>query len=513
MTDTEAQDTKVAGGEDEGGRIVFARSRRNLEDAEQTALTSVGVDIGSATTHLVFSRVLMEQRDGRYVVADRAVTYDSDILLTPYRDGNTIDADALREFFDDQYRAAALTPDDIDTGALILTGVAVRRGNARAIGELFAVETGKFVSVSAGDQLETAMTAYGSGAALNSELTGATVMNVDIGGGTTKIAICAEGKIVGQTAIDIGARLVALDERGSVQRLEEAGKHFADEAGLSLSPGLPMREGGRERLAERMADRLMEVLSLQELSPETDALLRLPPIEWRGRIDAVTFSGGVSEYVYGYASEDFGDLGPALAASIRNRMEATGSRILEPVESIRATVVGASQYTLQLSGTTIHVAPEEILPLRNVPVIAPALPLAAEQIDPDAIARAIGEALHRFELADGEKPVALCFDFLGSASYARTSDFLSGVANGLSPVLDAGHPLVMVCEGDIGRMFGIHVKEEMGLEAPVVSIDGISLSDFDFIDIGAVRVDSGAAPVVIKSLLFPGSAGLGRPAT
>jgi len=262
-----------------------------------------------------------------------------------------------------------------------------------------------------------------------------------------------------------------------------------------------------------MADRLMEVLSLQELSPETDALLRLPPIEWRGRIDAVTFSGGVSEYVYGYASEDFGDLGPALAASIRNRMEATGSRILEPVESIRATVVGASQYTLQLSGTTIHVAPEEILPLRNVPVIAPALPLAAEQIDPDAIARAIGEALHRFELADGEKPVALCFDFLGSASYARTSDFLSGVANGLSPVLDAGHPLVMVCEGDIGRMFGIHVKEEMGLEAPVVSIDGISLSDFDFIDIGAVRVDSGAAPVVIKSLLFPGSAGLGRPAT
>ncbi len=356
------------------------------------------------------------------------------------------------------------------------------------------------------------MTAYGSGAALNSELTGATVMNVDIGGGTTKIAICTEGKIVGQTAIDIGARLVALDEAGMVQRLEEAGKHFAVEAGLSLSPGDPMPDGGRMRMAERMADRLMEVLSLQDLSPETDALLRLPPIEWRGRIDAVTFSGGVSEYLYGYASADFGDLGPALAAAIRNRMETAGHRILEPVESIRATVVGASQYTLQLSGTTIFVAPEDILPLRNVPVIAPALPLDVESINPDAVARVIGDALQRFELADGEKPVALCFDFLGSASYARTSDFLSGVVSGSRRCSNAGNPLVMVCEGDIGRMFGIHVKEEMELDAPVVSIDGISLSDFDFIDIGAVRVDSGAAPVVIKSLLFPGSAGLGRPA-
>ncbi len=494
--------------DDEGGRIVFARSQRNLEDAEKTALTSVGVDIGSATTHLVFSRVLMEQRDGCYVVADRAVIYDSDILLTPYREGDTIDADALREFFDDQYRTAALTPDDIDTGALILTGVAVRRQNARSIGELFAIETGKFVSVSAGDQLETAMTAYGSGAVLNSELTGATVMNIDIGGGTTKIAICAEGKIVGQTAVDIGARVVAAGPDGRITRLEEAGRHFAAVAGLALTPGEPLPDGSRDRLAGHMADRLMEIVSLEDLSAETEALLRLPPVDWRGRIDAVTFSGGVSEYIYGYAAEDFGDLGPALAGAVRSRVKAAGHRILEPVESIRATVVGASQYTLQLSGTTILVSPDDILPMRNIPVIAPALPLDADTIDPESIAAGIEGALRRFELADGEKPVALCFDFMGSASYGRINDFLNGVLRGLAPVLDAGHPLVLVCEGDIGRMFGIHAKEELGLDGPIVSIDGISLSDFDFIDIGAVRVDSGAAPVVIKSLLFPASGGV-----
>ena len=491
---------------DEGGRIVFARSQRNLAETEKTTLTSVGVDIGSATTHLVFSSVLMEQRDGRYVVADRAVLFDSDIALTPYTTGDLIDADALRDFIAEQYRAAGLTPDDIDTGALILTGVAVRRHNARAIGELFAVESGKFVSVSAGDRLETAMSAYGSGATLNSGLTGATVMNIDIGGGTTKIAVCAGGGIVGMTAIDIGARLVALDAEGRITRIEEAGQRFAAEIGLSLVPGTTLEDAPRTALARRMADRLMEILSFDALSPGTEALLRLPPIAWRGRVDVVTFSGGVSEFIYGRDGRAFGDLGPALARAIMARVTEAGFRVMGPVEGIRATVVGASQYTIQLSGTTIFVAPDDILPLRNVPVIAPDFALEEEALDIDGIATAVGDALTRFELADGDKPVAVCFDWRGSASYRRTNDFLQGITRGLSGLLAAGHPLVLVCQGDIGRMFGLHAAEELHIGVPIVSIDGIALDAFDFIDIGAMLPGSGAVPVVIKSLLFPGSA-------
>jgi ethanolamine utilization protein EutA len=495
---------------EEGGRVVFARSQRNLADTEETTLTSVGVDIGSATTHLVFSSVVMEQRDGRYEVADRAVLFDSDILLTPYSDEDTIDADALGEFIAEQYRAASLTPDDIDTGALILTGVAVRRQNARAIGELFAVETGKFVSVSAGDHLEAAMTAYGSGATLNSELTGATVMNIDIGGGTTKIAICAAGKIVDLTALDIGARLIALDAEGRISRIEKAGKRLAAEIGLDLEPGMALTREQHEALANRMADRMMEVISFDTLSPGTEALMRLPPITWRGRIDVVTFSGGVSEFIYGHDDRNFGDLGPALGKAIHSRVTQAGFLIMEPVEGIRATVVGASQYTIQLSGTTIFVTPEDILPLRNVPVIAPDFALGDEKLDIAGIAKAIGEALLRFDLADGEKPVAVCFDWLGSASYRRAHDFLQGVTQGLSHLLSSGHPLVLVCEGDIGKMFGLHAAEELKIAAPIVSIDGIALEAFDFIDIGAMLPGSGAVPVVIKSLLFPGTGELER---
>jgi len=496
----------MTGPEDQGGRVIFADTKRNLADEQKTTLTSVGVDIGSSTSHLVFSEVRLEQEAGRYVVADRGVLYESDILLTPYADSETIDADALRAFIEDQYRWARLTPDDIDTGALILTGVALRQKNARMIGDLFSVETGKFVSVSAGDRLEAAMAAYGSGAAVNSELTGATVMNVDIGGGTTKIAICRDGQIADLTAVDIGARLIAADETGRIVRLEEAGKRLAQAAGIHLSLGEPVAEGAFSAIASGMADRLMEIILQKELSDQTTALHRIPPIGWHGRVDAVTFSGGVSEFIYGYGDGPGGDVGPALAIAVRSRAEEAGLRVMEPVESIRATVVGASQYSIQLSGTTIFVDPPEILPLRNVPVIAPALSLGTGDIDADAVATVIGQSLIRFELDKTDGPAALCFDWTGSAGFGRVDAFLTGVENGMAPILSDNRPLILVCAGDIGRVFGRHAREERGRSGPVVSIDGIELKEFDYIDIGAPLAGSAAVPVVIKSLLFPGAA-------
>ena len=136
-----------------GGRVFFSNVRRSLEEEDEIRLVSVGVDIGSSTSHLVFSRLVLERLDNRYIVSQREIVHESDVLLTPYADDMTIDAAALGKFIERQYEIALLDPAAIDTGALILTGVAVRRSNARAIGELFAAQTGKFVSVSAGDEI------------------------------------------------------------------------------------------------------------------------------------------------------------------------------------------------------------------------------------------------------------------------------------------------------------------------------------------------------------------------
>jgi ethanolamine utilization protein EutA len=168
----------------EGGRIFFTSTGRSLVGEDEIVVLSVGVDIGSSTSHLVFSRIVLERLDSRYVVAAREAFYQSDILLTPYAAEEEIDAEALGAFIARQYREADVDPEEIDTGALILTGVAVRRRNARRIGDLFAHQAGKMVAVSAGDSLETVMAAYGSGAAARSIRSGAPLINVDIGGGT-----------------------------------------------------------------------------------------------------------------------------------------------------------------------------------------------------------------------------------------------------------------------------------------------------------------------------------------
>ncbi len=400
------------------------------------------------------------------------------------------------------------SPDEIDTGALILTGVAVQRKNARAIGELFAKEAGKLVAVSAGDSLETVMAAYGSGAVARSIRDECTVMNVDVGGGTSKIAVCADGKVIDIAAVDVGARLVCLEPDGKIVRVEDAGRRYGQELGIDLKAGGMLTLDQGRAIAGLMADKLLEAMRGGSPEAQGASLLRTDPLSKSHAIAQIQFSGGVSEFIYGNEANKFGDLGPLLAAEIRARVESFCPRVEPSIEGIRATVVGASQYTIQLSGSTIYVAPMAALPLRNVPVIAPPLPLAGEMIDPAAIARETQAMLKRLDLAGGEQPVAVFVPWQGSATFQRLDAFCRGVVDGLSSVLANGHPLVLAGDGDVGGLLGIHLHEEMKLKNPVVSIDGLELKEFDYIDIGTMLESSGAVPVVIKSLIFPGSAAM-----
>jgi ethanolamine utilization protein EutA len=488
---------------DQGGRTFFSSTGRTLAEEDEICLLSVGIDIGSSTSHLVFSRIVLERLEARYVVVEREAFYQSDILLTPYSAGEMIDADALGAFFERQYYDAGVDPDEIDSGALMLTGVAVRRSNARRIGDLFARQAGKMVAVSAGDSLETVMAAHGSGAVARSIRDQTIVLNIDVGGGTSKIAVCADGKVVAHTALDVGARLVCFDPNGRILRVEEAGRRFGTELGIALDVGAVLSKAETQALAERLAECLYEAMRGGAPRADGAALLRLNPLAYRGPIDTITFSGGVAEYIYGWEANAFGDLGAALAGAIRKRIEGSSARLERPSEGIRATVIGASQYTTQVSGSTIFVSPLDVLPLRNVPVIAPDFALDQDEIDPAAVSAAIKAALIRLDLGDCEHPVALFVPWRGSATFQRLDHFCRGVRDGLSDLLARGHPLVLAGDGDVGGLVGIHCREELKLEAPIVSIDGLELKEFDYIDIGGMLESSGAVPVVIKSLIFP----------
>ncbi|WP_295502083.1 ethanolamine ammonia-lyase reactivating factor EutA [Limnohabitans sp. Rim8] len=494
----------------ECGRVFFSHVRRSLEQEDEIELTSVGVDIGSSTSHLVFSKLLMERLDNRYIVSERTVLHESAVLLTPYAADQSIDAQALKVFIDAQYARAGLQPDDIDSGALILTGVAVRRNNSRAIADLFASQAGKFVSVSAGDALETTLAAFGSGAAARSIRETARVMNIDIGGGTTKIAVCEGGELVDLTAIDIGARLLALDDASRLVRMEEAGRYFLQQAGLDVAMGQPLTDADLQVVTDLMASKILEACGQGVMSTDTAKLLRLPELKHRGLPDVLTFSGGVSEYIYGREVQAYGDLGPHLAKAVLAKAQAWGAKIVQPEQGIRATVIGASQYTVQISGSTIYVEPSGQLPVRNVPVIAPVLDLQAEALDVQAIAQAIRDALIRIDMHQGEQAVGLCYQWQGSATFARLDAFCRALGLGLQAITEQGHALLLVGDADCGGLIGIHCHEELHMTCPVISIDGIHLKALDFIDVGAMLETSGAVPVVIKSLVFPATAALGQ---
>lgn len=476
---------------------------------ERISLTSVGIDIGSSTSHLIFSRLTLRRQglalSSRFVVVNREILYESPILLTPYLDRTTIDTGKLDEFIHQAYRQAGLAPRDIDTGAVIVTGEAAKKKNAEAIAALFSAQAGKFVCATAGHNLEAILSAYGSGAVAMTLSHGGdfTVMNVDIGGGTSKVAIVQRGTVIDTAALEVGARLVALDENGRINRIEDAGLRVAAAAGVNLALGASLGEGDREEMARVLSGCLFEVLERRRLSPLTRSLMLTPEISYQGRLDSVVFSGGVSEYIYGFEERDLGDLGRQLGRQVRERAEKTAGKVpVKPADvRIRATVIGASQYTVQVSGNTIYLSDPDLLPLRNLQVVTPKIrqsePLALEDIR-----EAVEQALRRYDIYDGERGVALAIHWELGPAYPVIRLLAQAVVEAMKEHVDKGQPLVLVFDADIAKLVGNIIDRELAPGSGIVSIDGIDLKDFDFIDVGEELPDARAVPVVIKSLIF-----------
>jgi ethanolamine utilization protein EutA len=470
-------------------------------------LTSVGIDIGSSTSHLTFSELVMH-REGtnvmtsHYQVVERNVLYRSPILLTPYSDPDTIDMKALESFVDQCYAEAHLTHDDTNTGAVISTGEAVRKKNAEAIVRLFAAKGGKFVCATAGPHLEGVLAAHGSGSVASSlENPGKTVMNVDMGGGTSKVTVARDGEIVETGAINIGARLIAWDADGKLVRIENAGRHIAESIGLSIELGQVLTDEQRGAMAQKEAEILVEYMSSSNLSPLATDLVVTDTLEHARPADALLFSGGVSEYIYQNAEEDYGDLGPLLAEAMRGLLTPAHGQMVTPTEMIRATVIGASQYTVQLSSSTIYISDPAVLPALDRQVVAPHIDEKTAE-SAESVAKAIKAAIQKADLNDfdHERSIALYIHWPLSISYDTLRALSGGIVAGMEGRKD--DPWVIVFDTDIGALAGAMIKEEFGIPQAIVATDEVVVKDLDFIDIGEEVKNRHAVPVVVKSLVF-----------
>jgi ethanolamine utilization protein EutA len=384
---------------------------------------------------------LADSLSSRYVVVERTILHRSPIVLTPYTTGDLIDTAALEAEIASWYTAAGLSRADVDTGAVILTGTALLSRNSRELANLFAEEGGAFVCATAGHALEATLSAHGSGSVARSRRDHETILHIDVGGGTTKLALIEDGAIVATSAIAVGARS------------RHAGRDPDD----------------RRRIATELADAIVAATRGDAVPP---ALQLLPPLSRSSKPARITFSGGVSEYASGRERAEHGDLGKELAAALLALRASLPAPLEIASDGIRATVIGASQFTVQVSGSTIGIG--AALPLRNVPV-----------------ARLGGDMR-------GSGPIALAVNWSGEPEHAR----IRALAERVAAATDR-RPLVVASDGDIAATLGAVLRDELHFKGDLVTLDGLELAELDYIDVGAPVAPSGVVPVIVKSLVFP----------
>ncbi|WP_137288023.1 ethanolamine ammonia-lyase reactivating factor EutA [Natronorubrum halophilum] len=478
-------------------------------------LTSIGVDVGTTTTHAVISRLRVETPPGGAAspeIADREIVYRGAVRETPLFDPETIDVDRVAALVGRDLEAAGVTPDEIDTGAVIVTGETARRANAEPLVHRLAEDAGRFVAATAGASLEAVLAGRGSGAAARAAETGGLVANVDVGGGTTNVAIFdggdsgetsgdTDGVAVRETrCLDVGGRLVTFDEQRRVVSVSSPARTVVEALDLPIETGTSPVESALEKLVAAMADLVVDLCT----GPPFDDLTRTLAIghlpDESLALDGVVFSGGVGRLVESPPDDPFawGDLGGSLAAAIADHPQVRSWPVCESAEDIRATVVGAGTESTTLSGRTVSLE-RSMLPLRNVPVAA--VPDVSD-CAADALERRFGAAVSRLRARhdhDEVDAVALSIDDVGPLAYDR----LRAIADALVPALAAlspSLPVVVVTRQNCAKVLGQVLRRRT--DRPLLVLDELVAGDGDFLDVGKPMSGGESVPVVVKTLAF-----------
>ncbi len=473
-------------------------------------MRSVGIDVGTTTTQVVFSRLLVRDaaRGGtvpRLSIDTRTVDYESPVHLTPLAGHDEVDADRLAALVAGEYAAAGIDPDEVETGAVVVTGEVARARNADAILSALAELAGDFVVTVAGPNLEAQIAGRGSGAAAYSAERYTQVTNIDIGGGTANAAVFRVGRHLDSAAAAVGGRQVELEATsGTVRHLAPPGRRLAEQLGLGLREGAVADLADLQRLCDAMADVIADLATGTE-SDLSAAVSLGPPLRDAGDSTALFLSGGVATCYYDEAPTDsvdaiavYDDVGPLLAQALRLNPRIQAFDVRAPAETVRATVLGAASQTVTLSGSTIW-AEADLLPLRNLPVVRPHLNGALAR-GGAALAEAIAEGLRRWDHS-GLGQVALALDVPERLDFDAMQRLSDGIAAYADATLSDDDPVVIVTGRDYAQVIGQTVKA-LQPGRPLIVIDQVGLDEGDFIDIGTPIFDGRAVPLSVKTLVF-----------
>ena len=436
-------------------------------------LLSVGLDVGTTSTQMVVSRLTVENQASAFSVPDmeirqRELLYQSPVYFTPLLEGNRMDAAALRRLVEQEYEKAGITRQMVDTGAVIVTGESSRTENAAAVMEALSNLAGHFVVAAAGPDLESVLAAKGAGAADYSGRTGETVLHMDIGGGTSNLALIQKGEITATGCMNVGGRLVKL-ERGIITYVSPVLQGiFHKQVGEALS----------QEEARRLTVRLAEALEMAAGLRPSDGLLEqlttreaagALPLNAPGEKLTLSFSGGVADCIEREIPwQEFGDIGPLLGQAIGTSRLCSGKYVLG-TNTIRATVIGAGCHSTQLSGSTVY-SQNVQFPLKNIPVIT-----------------------QKAQRTQQEGNVFFALPGVKSPTYAQVQQMAAEISR-------LPQPIYLCLEQDMAKALGQAMALRLGRDAEILCIDRIRVHPGDYLDVAAPV--GPAFPVVVKTLVL-----------
>lgn len=478
--------------------------------ADKTAILSVGIDVGTSTTQVVFSKLQMDNAGGyfsvpRVAIVDKEVVYKSEVYMTPLKTDVLIDTDALRNIVAAEFRKAGYRPEDTDSGAVIITGESARKENSDAVLKSLSDFAGDFVVSAAGPDMESLIAGKGSGAWQYSMDHHCRVANLDIGGGTTNVVLFEDGETLARGCLDIGGRLICMNPQGIITKVSPAAAVMAQAAGVSVSVGDRCDELKLTAVTRQMAAALNAYLGVG--TKDIDAILR--QIKTPGssdfpvpeKVQAAFFSGGVADLIYHESADTwaYGDIGVLLGRAIRESRLFTDFQKMEPGETIRATVVGAGTYTTTISGSTITYS-DDIFPLKNIPVIK-----LDEELQEACFAGETEPVIRRIQWVLGqndEEHFILAMPGKRNPGYMEMKRAAASIRQIMDRVQPPGEPILLVIESDIAKAMGQMIRQQPDLKRQVVAIDSIHVEDGEYVDMGKPMMNGMVIPVVVKTLIF-----------
>lgn len=458
-------------------------------------LLSVGIDLGTSTTQLVVSKLKLENQAGAFAVprveiAEKEVVYRSRVYFTPLVSDTRLDGKRIRELVEEEYARAGIRREELQTGAVIITGETARKENAREVLEALAGLAGDFVVATAGPDLESVLAAKGAGIDRLSKERNTSILHYDIGGGTANMALYRGGRLVDTGCLNVGGRLVKV---GEDRRFTYVSPVIAG-VFPGVAVGEPWREETVQTVAEAMADALLEAGGLKEPGRWLEHFITHRTVKLEEPPGYYSFSGGVADCVWAPPEDPlaYGDLGPILGRTIRRRFQEAGGKLLQGEETIRATVVGAGSHATELSGSTVFYRDVDF-PVKNLPV-------ARVEEDGD-VAETIAGKLALFSDEGGLNPVCLSLRGMEDPDFQGVQALAQSIRSGLGPLIEAGETTVIAVERDMAKALGQALYPLLP-GGKLLCVDGVYAPEGSYMDVMAPAFGGTVLPVVIKTLAF-----------